>query len=168
MSLFSPSLVKQVRAFSYDHAESSRDLYAKRNQSIHNLADTIFKSKLCEWHVYYILRNSGKKVTQPCMKILDAKDKSYDADILDYEKNIKIHVKSQTLESSLKYGTSFILQRNDPIVTNHWLAFTIYNDIDDIRLLGFLNATHAIYEDTKLKHQSKCAIYLDSVQRYMG
>lgn len=105
------------------------------------------------------------------MKILKTHEKSYDADILDYEKNIKIHVKSQTIESAVKYGTSFCLQRKDPIVTNptrdHWLALTIYNNEDDVRLLGFLNAIHAVYGETKLGHSTKVALYLDQNQQYM-
>lgn len=171
MSYFSDSLLKQVRAYSNGHAESSKDLYSKRNQNINNLIETLYYSKLCEWKTYYILRDAGKKVTQPCMKILEPQEKSYEADLLIYDQGIKIHVKSQTIKSALRYGTSFCLQKNDPIVTNptrdHWLALTIYNNEDDIRLLGFLNATHAVYGETRLGLSSKVALYLDQNQQYM-
>jgi len=171
VSLFSDSLLKQVQAYSYAHAESSRQLYKQRNQSVENLGEKIFKAKLCEYAVYYHLLNSGKKAHAPDLKIYKPEDKSYDADIFCYSHNTFIHVKSITRESALRYSLSWVIEANDNIVNfpqlNHWFALTEFIDVNNIRIVGWLNSTMAVYRPTKLNHPTKLCIYYDLIKGYL-
>lgn len=171
MSYFSDSLLKQVRAYSNGHAESSKDLYSKRNQNINNLSESIYKAKLCEYYVYFHLLNSGKKCHAPDLKIYEASDKSYDSDLYCYSHNVHIHVKSITVESAERYNLSWVLESNDPLITkpqlNHWYALTLYKDESNIRLIGWLNSNSAIYKPTKLNHPTKLAIYYSDIKHLM-
>lgn len=171
MSLFSDSLLKQVRAYSIGHSESSKDLYAQRNQNINNLSEKIYKAKLCEFYVYFHLLNCGKKAHAPDLKIYTSDKKSYEADIFCYSHNVHVHVKSIEKSSAERFGLSWICEASDPIVNypqlNHWFALTEYTDESNIRLVGWLNSHMAIYKPTKLNHPTKKAIYFDDIKHLL-
>jgi hypothetical protein len=150
---------------------TNKDTYSKRNNTTENLKKILASSKACEYIVYRHLRSCNKKCTLPDIKIYDASEKSYDADLYCYDTNIHIHVKSVSTESAKKYGHSWIMQKNDPIVTNpqsnHWFCFVEFTDMKKIRIIGWLNSNMAIYKPTRLNHTSKCAIYYSDIKHLL-
>lgn len=167
----SESLLRHCYLFADQHAKSSRDLYSQRNQNTSNLTEKIYKSKIAEWVVYKHLRACGYSCTYPDHKIYDSKDKSYDADLYCHTKNTHIHVKSISKESADRYGLSWILESNDPIINkpqaNHWFALVQIDDVNSIRIIGWLNSTVAQYKPTKLNHPTKLAIYYQDIKHLL-
>ena len=82
---------------------------------------------LGEMAVYTLLRTQDIPVNKPDLTIHEATDKSFKADLFDGTNHY--HVKSQTIESVKKYGTSWLLQRTDPLLNkdleNHYLVLTV-------------------------------------------
>lgn len=167
MSNISDSLISRVYSYALEHYESSKDLYHKRNNaSKDKIINDIFQGKLAEYKVYTHLREQGKSVTYPDLTIFNPNKKSYDADII-CDSKIAIHVKSCSNTSAEKYGLSWCMGINDPIVinpqSNHWLALCLFNGFKDIQIVKWVNSKQAIYKPTKLKHKTKCAIYYNDI-----
>jgi hypothetical protein len=150
---------------------TNQDHYKDRNNTTENLKNILSSSKACEYIVYQHLRACNKKCTLPDIKIYKPHEKNYDADLYCYDTNIHIHVKSVSIESAKKYGHSWIVQKNDPIVNNpqnnHWYCFVEFTNMKKIRIIGWLNCTKAIYKPTKLNHSSKLAIYYSDIKHLM-
>lgn len=138
---------------------SFQDRYITSDKFKKVLAD----SKMCEYAVYKHLRNSDRKCTMPNINIYQASEKSFDADLFCYENNTHIHVKTMYEKNINIYGLSWLVSASDPIVinkpNNHWYALTVFKDPKNIRIVGWLNCSKAIYGDTKLPKNNKKAIY---------
>lgn len=147
--------------FSHKVIPTNKSLYSKRNQNSDNLFHLITRSKLCEWYVYYIIKSSGRQCTKPDMQIYQDYKKSYDADLVSGSNNI--HVKSVSQESVNRYGLSWVMQCNDPVVNNpqenDFFALVVFQDYENVKFIGWLPAKRAIYQNTALNHSSKLAIY---------
>lgn len=91
------------------------DQYKKRNQfNQDKIWKDIYYGKLAEWGVYFIYLKRGRKnIDPPDMKVYNAWQKSFDPDLKWGLFNL--HIKSQTYDSSLKYGNSWIFQAKDPL-----------------------------------------------------
>jgi hypothetical protein len=92
--------------------------YARRKQfNKSKIINDIFLGKLAEFGVYYILKQRGIfQVTPPDLRVYGKTLKSFDSDLqADGE---FLHIKTQSKESSDRYGHSWVFQSNDPIVNN--------------------------------------------------
>ena len=88
--------------------------------------------KLAEWGVTLHCMDKSRKITDPDMVIYNATKKSFDADLqLDGE---DLHVKSQSVESAQRFGTSWMFQygghgfgHTDPLLKkeNGYVAFCV-------------------------------------------
>ena len=76
--------------------------------------------------VFLMLKKRYKTVIPPDFTLYGIGEKSYDADIITRNKNF--HVKCQTTRSKERYGSSWLMQRNDPILSKptnkDYLVFT--------------------------------------------
>jgi hypothetical protein len=89
--------------------------YSKRKQTdIDKIKKDIVTGKLAEWGVYFIYSLRKRNIMEPpCMRILSKDKKSFDPDLKWGLFNL--HIKSQTHESSTRYGDSWIFQAKDPL-----------------------------------------------------
>jgi hypothetical protein len=76
--------------------------------------------------VFLMLKKRYKTVVPPDFTLYGVGEKSYDADIITRNKNF--HVKCQTTRSQQRYGSSWLMQKNDPILAKptdkDYLVFT--------------------------------------------
>lgn len=101
--------------FAFKSFETSQDCYAGRGQSdTRKIINDITTGKLAEWGVYFIYLHEGKhSISSPDMNIYPVRQKSFDSD-LKYGSH-RFHIKSQTFESSERYGSSWMFQAKDPL-----------------------------------------------------
>lgn len=89
----------------------------------------VLSGAMAEIAVFLVLKKKYKSVSPPDFEIYSTKNKSYDADLRTRNKNY--HIKSQTAESRSRYGASWLMQRNDPILAaptdKDYLIFTNTN-----------------------------------------
>lgn len=108
-------IIKLCEIFADRVISTNISQYEKRKQfDQKKIWNDIFYGKIAEWGVYFIYSERGRKnLDPPDMKIYKAKDKSFDADLKFGLFNL--HIKSQTYESSARYGDSWIFQAKDPL-----------------------------------------------------
>ena len=82
---------------------------ARRNQTNKSaiLSQTTV-GKIAEWAVTFFYSDKGYQMSAPDMKIYAAPNKSFDADLL--MNGTPLHVKSQSIDSANRYGTSWTFQ----------------------------------------------------------
>jgi hypothetical protein len=96
-------------AFAAACMESNKHWYAKRNQTnLDKIVEDIYVGKMGEVATYLYFKSLDLPCSKPDFEIYEARNKSYDADLKQGEKYV--HVKSQSLASSRRYGVSWILQ----------------------------------------------------------
>lgn len=87
---------------------------------------------LAEKSISTFLKDLGVACTNPDVKIHATKDKSYDPDLVADNK-VKIHCKSQSIESYSRYGASCMFQKSDPVLkrpsANDFIAMCVV-DVD--------------------------------------
>lgn len=95
--------------FAHESIDTSLAHYARRNQANKpRIVEDITIGKCGEFGVYNFLKSLGLVVSEPDVTVYQAGQKSFAADItLDFW---QIHCKSQSVESTLKYGASWVLQ----------------------------------------------------------
>jgi len=108
-------IVKLCEIFADRVISTNLKQYEKRKQfNREKIWKDIFYGKLAEWGVYFIYSERGRQnIDPPDMKIYKAKNKSFDSDLKFGM--FSLHVKSQTYESAIKYGDSWIFQSKDPL-----------------------------------------------------
>lgn len=105
----------KCKNFANKRIEGSSYLYAYRGESSKNkMIDDCVIGTLGEWAAYYYLKNKGIKVSEPDMNIYPARRKTFNADL--FNKELRVHVKSQSDKSFKYYGASWLLQKKDRIV----------------------------------------------------
>lgn len=94
---------------------TNKDEYSKRKQfNLSKIKNDILLGKLAEWGVYFIYLSEGRiNINIPDMSIYSAQHKSFDADL--HWGLYNLHIKSQSFESSNRYGDSWIFQAKDPL-----------------------------------------------------
>lgn len=109
-------------AFADRVIETNKDEYARRKQSnLVKIKNDILIGKLAEWGVYFIYLCRGRYLNTPDMQVYPKEHKSFDPDLRWGLYNL--HIKSQTQESFMRYGDSWIFQAKDPL-------FEFSNDYD--------------------------------------
>jgi hypothetical protein len=111
----SSDIVKICQHFAERSYLTNIDCYALRKQtSAEKIKQDIMLGKLAEWGVYFIyLARKRSSITPPDLQVYEASAKSFDADLKWGLFNL--HIKSQTSESSDKFGDSWIFQSKDPL-----------------------------------------------------
>ena len=95
--------------YAHDELESTFAQRAKRNQTNKDaMIAQVTCGKMAEWAVTMCLLDQGYDVTEPDMKIYTASKKSFDADLT--VDGAPLHVKSQSVESARRFGTSWMFQ----------------------------------------------------------
>lgn len=101
--------IDKCEQFSLACAQTNINRYRSRGQtSIDKIVSDIYTGRLGEVGVYLHKISLGIPCSEPDFSIYEGKKKSYAADLTSG--NDKIHVKTQSLNSATKYGTSWILQ----------------------------------------------------------
>jgi hypothetical protein len=108
-------IIKLCEVFADRVISSNLDEYAKRNQFNHKkIWNDIFQGKIAEWGVYFIYLERGRKnINPPDMTVYNKNNKSFDSDLKFGLFNL--HIKSQTYESAIRYGDSWMFQAKDPL-----------------------------------------------------
>ena len=138
--------------------------------------EDIVVGALAEIAVYKLLKQKGLSFTKPDFTIHKKKEKSYDADLTDYQHFI--HVKGQSLSSKHRYGSSWLMQRSDPLVSaperKHYLAPCTVDleknwvDVHCITPFRSIVDREAIGECAVPWFQKyKVAIYLDQLESFL-
>jgi hypothetical protein len=131
-------IVDRCSKFSEERIKSSSTLYAYRGESSKaKMVEDCLIGTLGEWGAYCYLRGVGVEVSEPDMNIYPTKRKSFSADLVSSDCNF--HVKSQSLSSFKRYGSSWLLQRTDKIVLSpsdsEYFLFTKV-DGSEVHILG--------------------------------
>lgn len=167
-------LFKNIENYANRHLESSKDYYISRNQDPDKMFINIFNGKVAEWCNYFSLKDADYIVEKPpCMQIFSQGSKSYDADLVIlgkgkevFEHKKHVHIKSVLKSNYEKYGASFLVQKNDPIVINkpdhHFYSVMLQESLTSYRFYKWLDVSQAIYQPPKqLNLHSKLAVYLN-------
>jgi hypothetical protein len=101
--------------FAFKSYATNEDCYSRRGQSdITKVTNDITIGKLAEWGVFFMYLQEGRhNISSPDMNIYSVRQKSYDPDLK--WGLYRLHIKSQTLESSERYGSSWMFQAKDPL-----------------------------------------------------
>lgn len=149
--------------------DSKSCYYYRGERNVDKMREDIIIGTMGEWAVEAHLSSMGYYCSEPDMKIYDKRRKSFEADL--YVDEIEVHVKSQGLESSKKYGHSWLLQKSDKIVTNprdnEIFAFTcVEHEERIVDVLGYCWAKDMQYGECKVPwyRSTKVAIYLQDVE----
>lgn len=122
---------------------------------------------LGELAVYNWLKPSRKSLTPPDFTLHDIKDKSYSPDLAD--RGRRYHIKSQTMKSKLRYGASWLLQKDDPVTFSphdrDWLVLTnvsLKNNLVEIHGMWKASELSCVWGECKVPRYSltKVALYL--------
>ena len=164
---------KRCEEFADERCKDS-DLYQKRGGF---KREDVLAGAMAEVAVYTFLRSKGIKVGKPDFSLYDAGSKSYEAD-LSFE-NKKFHVKGQTYQSSQRYGRSWLMQKNDPlvrckedkkiIINNYLVPCVVDLGGNEVHILGLPSFTalhsHQCFSEPALESfkRTKVAIYADTL-----
>ena len=156
--------------FANKQLETSKNLYAYRGEKNTNkMVEDIIIGKMGEVGVYTYLKDKGYDVNKPDFEIYKGRRKSYAADIIS-DCGIMVHVKSQSVLSRKRYGSSWLFQMNDSLITlPHASEYVILAAVEgrDVEILASLSAgdmvEYEVYEEPKVPRyrHTKRAIYLD-------
>lgn len=147
----------------------SKGLYEKRG----GFKDVdIIAGALGELAVSRFLRKRGIRVSEPDFTIHGVK--TYSSDLTDGFKHF--HVKTQTKESEKRYGSSWILQRHDPMLKKapyrHYAALCVI-DMDElvVEIKGFVSVNtlvrygHIGECKAPMFRQTKVALYWETIKQ---
>jgi hypothetical protein len=127
--------------FADKRMEGSKGLYSYRGETNSSkMKDDIIIGTMGEMGVNKYMVDKGYECSEPDLKIYENKRKSFDADL--FSGDIKIHIKSQGVESAKRYGNSWLFQRSDSLVKDpsehDLICFTNVNlETREVTILGF-------------------------------
>ncbi len=148
---------KRAIQFANDRIDKSKALYNYRGESkVSKMIEDIVVGTVGEFAVAKYLRQQGLDCSRPDLKIYEAKRKSFEQDLLALKvlqedpikcKQFKIHVKSQSVASSKRYGNSWLLQKSDKVTkdpgNNEYYAFTEVDGLN-VTILGVVKCSDVI------------------------
>lgn len=118
INLVAPSSYQEklCSLFSAEVYITNKDMYSSRNQNNEDkVKSDIYFGKMAEFAVYNYLLSINRKCSTPDIMIYQAKQKSYDADLIVND-SVPLHVKSCI--NSPTYGNSWVFQPNDSLVNS--------------------------------------------------
>jgi len=108
---FDDAKIKALK-FAEDSVETSLKHYARRNQTnATKIKGDIYVGKVGEQLVHDYLKKYDPTITEPDYKVYKPREKTWAPDM--HTDTYNVHVKTQSIESSNKYGISWILQYDD-------------------------------------------------------
>jgi hypothetical protein len=103
--------IERCREFAELSVDSSLNHYKRRNNTSRSrIVEDITIGKCGEVGIYKLLKKLGMEPSKVDFEVYKAGKKSFNADIVSF--GYYLHCKSQSVESALKYGNSWILQYN--------------------------------------------------------
>ena len=134
--------------------------------------DDLIIGALGELAVVKMMRKKGYWVRGPDFSIYSAGNKTFDAD-LSY-KGMSFHIKSQSMDSASKYGNSYLMQRQDPLLKNspknNFMVPTLVDtDKNIVKVYGYFPVDKIIENDLigecsiPYFRKYKVALYLDDL-----
>ena len=167
-------LFKEIELYAKRHVESSSEYYKSRNQSTDKMFKNCFDGKVAEWSNYFSLIEAGYIMkNKPDHQIYSQHNKSYEADLICigkdnhlYEKEKHIHVKSISIGTYNKIGASFLIQKNDNLVTNpdpdHYFSVMLQKSLTHYVFYKWINSCDVSYSEPRANHlaATKLAVYL--------
>lgn len=177
-SLFSIELddktVEKCAIFAGECVETNIDEYKRRRQfNKTKIIGDIKTGKIAECAAFSFFQNNGFNVVEPDFKIYTARKKNFNSDIIASKSNKEwlIHVKSQRIEQSEKYGISWMFQKQDKLITKPksldvlFLCLVKAHTVDVIGIHKAKDITD-IYGEPKLTYlTSKAALYYEDINR---
>lgn len=168
---FKPQDIKKCQEFA--NSVDTR-FYATRSQynNEKRIKDQII-GKLGELAIFAYFKAKNIELTFPDFKIYDKSKKSWDFDLKG--KDFNLHVKSQAIYQSKKYGESWIFENSDrhifkDISDNDYVCFVIVdldNKVAEIKSIVQLQELHekCLFKKPKLSYlTSKSAIYFQDLR----
>ncbi len=150
---------------------ANKNIYNKRGAF---KREDVVIGALAELGVHKYLKSIGLKSNKPDFTMHKQSKKSYGADITVGEKHF--HVKGQSLNSTEKYGPSWLMQRRDPLVNDavkkHYLVpCTVDLETNEVVIHGFFSFEYMheykdlVFGECVLEsfRRTKIAIYLDNL-----
>ena len=157
--------------FAEERMGGSAELYSYRGEKNKSkMLDDIIIGCLGEWGAYKFLNDKGIKVKKPDMNIYEKKRKSFSADLFNDE--YSFHVKSQSEVSRKRYGSSWLLQRSDKIISDpgdgeYFLLTSVVDKEVEILACIFIAdiVNNNLWGECKVPYyrHSKVALYLDDL-----
>ena len=149
--------------FATEVVDTNKALYLYRGAgSVSKIIEDIYIGKLGEVGVYKHIKDMGSECTKPDFEIYSKKRKSYDADLFINEDKC-VHVKSQSAESALKYGHSWLFQRTDPVYVKPNNDYFYGTMVDDtvVYIVKETRIRYLKFKPCKLKwfNKTKVAVY---------
>jgi hypothetical protein len=138
--------------------ETTAETYKKRNQGNSEYRKVqAYTGKLAEWSVHRYLTKIGMKVTEPDMRILKPREKSFDYDlkIKFLDKTIGLHVKSQTKGQAIKFGESIMFQVGDRARRSDHIAICIIDERKSLAEIVGLPRAFDLIKNGLLKEPKK-------------
>lgn len=150
---------KQCLEFAQNCVSTNYQEYSRRNQSDEQkIIDDIRIGKICECMVTRYFTLKGKPCSSPDFAIYGKEKKSFDSDIVVFDTDTKIHVKS--CRSDSPFPISWVFQPNDPLIIapeeNDYIALCVYGSDSYWYLIP---ASEANYEAPMKKSLNKKVIY---------
>jgi hypothetical protein len=166
---------KAIEDYAKKHADSSAEHYKSRNQSIDRIFLQCLNGKLAEFFCYYSMKEVGYILeNKPDLTILSPENKSHDADLIClgrfkeiYDNPKYIHIKSVSFENYNKYGTSFLIEKNNPTVLNphpdHFYSIMLQcnNSFASYKFHRWICSTDIEWKPPRMNLPTKLAAYLD-------
>lgn len=159
--------------FADNQLDTSKNLYAYRGEHrLSKMREDIIVGKLGEVAAYKYLKQRGFNPKRPDFKIYEGRRKSFDADITT-ECGKLIHVKSQSYDSMVRYGASWLLQKSDKLTFEPKLdEYVLMVNLRGLEanVLGIVSALDLIeydlFEKPKVERyqKTKLALYFDSIK----
>lgn len=157
--------------FAIKRAEGSGKLYGQRGEPRHDkIIDDIRIGAMAEIAAYRAVKDKVKELSFPDFKIYDKKNKSFDADLTG--EGVRFHVKSQSLESAKKYGSSWLFQKRDKLLNapggDEFFIFCIVTGLE-VEIKGIVSVSELVMKDLVKEpkvwryRNTKRAIYLHDV-----
>jgi hypothetical protein len=173
--------IQNANNFAQQSISTNIKVYAARNQpNIQKGMNDNKIGKIGEEVVCAYAQNILPDITSPDYTIYKVRNKSWEKDLQSIKANIKIGVKTQTVESANKYGESWVFQNQDKGIhgsgkteENNYIAFTLIdldNKIGIIRAIVKVSWLHNnnLFMPMKLAHlqNNKKAVYYNELLKY--
>lgn len=184
--LISEDIFSRCLAFAKSSVNTSSDKYARRNQfNVEKIIKDIRNGKVGEEIVYAKMLNKFPGLTPPDHNIYEKNNKSWDPDLKDQHSSIRLAVKSQDIESSINFGTSWVFQYNDnknydcdtgifkESDPNHYVAFVSLNTPKKNGVIKAIVQVKWLHDKKLFKQMqkeslrgNKLAVYFDDLEKY--
>ena len=159
-------IIKLCEHFAENCYKTNIKEYYRRNQKdLEKIKKDIAFGKMAEFAIYFIFLEKGiKDISIPDISIYNYKNKSFEGDLKC--KDYVFHIKTQTLESAIKFGESWMFQKKDPIVKNpqkndYFIGTQINDNTFEVKVLLSKPVLQLKFNEPKLqKLISKTCIYL--------